>query len=115
MTTCLMRSSLRHWVRAAVMASVIAALRALSALGRLSVMRPAAPSRRITASSVISFSLVAVQHVARDDDAHDLIGAFENLMHPEIAHCLFDPEILEIAIAAMDLQRFIGDAKARVG
>jgi hypothetical protein len=31
------------------------------------------------------------QYVPRDDDAHDFIGAFENLMHPQIADDFLDP------------------------
>ena len=35
-----------------------------------------------------------------DDDAHDLVGAFEDLVHPDVAHIALDREILQIAIVA---------------
>src|SRR5690348_17076498 len=55
------------------------------------------------------------EEVAGDDDAHDLVGAFEDLMHPQIAQIALDREILEIAVAAMQLQRLVGDMKPGVG
>src|SRR5580692_6038180 len=45
------------------------------------------------------------QEVAGDDDAHDLVGAFEDLVHPDVAQIALDREVLQIAIAAMQLQR----------
>src|SRR5690606_31233619 len=53
-------------------------------------------------------------HRARHDDVHDLVGAFEDLVNPEIANDLFDAEIGEIAVAAMQLQRIVGDLEAAV-
>src|SRR4051812_35530882 len=55
------------------------------------------------------------QQVAGDDDAHDLVGAFEDLVHPQIAQIALDREILEIAVAAMQLQRLVGDMKTGIG
>ena len=52
---------------------------------------------------------------AGDDETHDLVRAFENLMHAQIAHDLFDAEFGEIAVAAVELQRLIGDLEARIG
>src|SRR5687767_12312507 len=57
----------------------------------------------------------ALEHFARDDDAHDLVGAFENAMHPKIAHDAFDLIVGEIAVAAVQLQRLISDFEGGVG
>ena len=52
---------------------------------------------------------------AGDNHAHDLVGAFENLMHAQIAHDLLEAVIGEIAVAAVHLQRLVGDIEAGVG
>src|SRR6056297_3891043 len=94
-------------------------VRALSALGRLSVMRPARPSTRIRMSSLIlgpdplhlseNTQIPGVpsarrQHAARHDQPHDLVGALEDLVHAQIAHHLLDPVIGQVPVAAMQLQ-----------
>ena len=55
------------------------------------------------------------EEVAGDDDAHDLVGAFEDLVHAQIAQIALDREILEIAVAAMQLQRLVDDMKPGIG
>src|SRR3954469_14685510 len=51
----------------------------------------------------------------RHDQAHDLVRAFENLMHAQVAHDLFDPVIGQIAVAAVELQSVVGDLEADIG
>src|SRR5690348_9934430 len=55
------------------------------------------------------------QQVAGDDDAHDLVGAFEDLVHPHVAQIALDREVLEITVAAVQLQRLVGDTEAGIG
>src|SRR3954452_21799913 len=57
----------------------------------------------------------AADQGARDDEAHDFVGAFEDLVHPEIAHQLLDAVIMQIAVAAEQLQSIVGDVEAGVG
>src|SRR6185437_2702714 len=54
-----------------------------------------------------SLPAISTQQLARDDDAHDLVGAFQDLVHAQIAHQLLDAEVLEVAVAAVDLQRLV--------
>src|ERR1051326_4972493 len=55
------------------------------------------------------------EEVAGDDDAHDLVGAFEDLMHAQVAQIALDRKVLEVAVAAMQLQRLVGDMKTGIG
>ena len=52
---------------------------------------------------------------AGDDDAHDFVGAFEYLVHAEIAHDLFDAVVGEIAVASEELERLIGYVESGIG
>src|SRR4029077_1796885 len=54
------------------------------------------------------------QQVAGDDDAHDFVGAFEDLVDAQVAQVALDREIAEIAVAAMQLQRLVDDMKPGV-
>ncbi len=38
-----------------------------------------------------------------DDDAHDLVGAFEDLVDADVAQMALDREVLEVAVAAVQL------------
>src|SRR4029450_11892399 len=60
---------------------------AFSAFGRLSVISPSPSwtSKRISASDIQTPILSSHQKPARDDDAHDLVGAFEDLVHAKVA------------------------------
>ena len=53
--------------------------------------------------------------MARNNDPHDFIGAFKNLMHPQIPHHALNLIVLQIPVAAVNLQRFIGDIKSGIG
>src|SRR5262245_6568471 len=57
---------------------------------------------------------VASQQLARDHHAHDLVGALQNLVHPEVAHEFLEPVVLEIAVAPVNLQGLITDLEAMV-
>src|SRR5665213_70394 len=75
---------------------------ALSAFGRLRVTSPAAPRRSNRTSSVLKFAKRSIpQHRAGDDDAHDLVGAFEDLVHAHIAQDALDRVVAQIAVAAV--------------
>src|SRR5262249_34949476 len=52
---------------------------------------------------------------SRYDEAHDLVRSFENLMHAQIAHDFLDAELGQITVAAMQLQRLVGDFETGVG
>jgi hypothetical protein len=47
--------------------------------------------------------------LSRDDHSHDLIGAFQDLVNPQVAHQFFDAVICQIAIAAVQLQAVVDD------
>ena len=57
----------------------------------------------------------SLQQLPRDEQAHHLIGAFQNAMHAQIAPEAFDRIVAQIAIAAEHLQRAVRHAAARVG
>src|SRR5258708_18641296 len=84
---------------------------AFSAVGRLSVMRPrpSLTSNRISGSDIRTplrtGCALPHQQPARNDDPHDLVGAFEDLVHPEVAQIALDGKVLQVAVTAMQLQR----------
>ena len=55
------------------------------------------------------------QQGAGGDDPHDLVGAFEDLVHAQVADQLLDAEVGEVAVAAEELQRAVGDLEGGVG
>ena len=57
----------------------------------------------------------AADQGAGDDDPHDLVGAFENLVDAQIAHQFLDAVVMQIAVAAKQLQRIVGDLETAVG
>ena len=50
-----------------------------------------------------------VQKAAGDDNAHDLVGAFEDLVHAHVAQIALDREVLQVAVTAVQLQRVVDD------
>src|SRR3984893_4841164 len=50
-----------------------------------------------------------------DDHAHDFVGSLEDSVHPQVADDLLQPVLAEVAVAAVQLQRLIGNVEARVG
>ena len=60
-------------------------------------------------------SCALCQQGAGGDEAHDLVGAFEDLVHAQVADDLLDAVIGEIAIAAKELQGVVRDAEGGVG
>src|SRR5439155_17651628 len=57
---------------------------------------------------------VAAEHLARDDDAHDLVGAFQDLVHPQVPYQLLEAIVVEVAVAAVHLQRVVDDLEAEL-
>src|SRR5947209_1531524 len=55
------------------------------------------------------------QEPARNDHAHDLVGALEDLMHPQVAQIALDGKVFQVAIPAMQLQGVVHDIEADVG
>ena len=55
------------------------------------------------------------QQMARDNHPHDFIGAFQNLVNPQVAHQFFDAVIRKIAITTMQLQTLINNLGASLG
>mmetsp|Transcript_21033 Transcript_21033/g.81292 ORF Transcript_21033/g.81292 Transcript_21033/m.81292 type:complete len:205 (-) Transcript_21033:4250-4864(-) len=58
---------------------------------------------------------VFLQHTAGDDDAHDFVGAFENLVHAGVACQPFQRKLIQVAIATVQLQGFVADGETNVG
>src|SRR6478736_115095 len=54
------------------------------------------------------------EQLAADDHAHDLVRPLQDLMHTQIAHHLLDPVLVEVTVAAVQLQRLVRDGEARV-
>src|SRR3546814_4346519 len=57
----------------------------------------------------------SLQQAAGDDHPHDLVRAFQNLVHARVADVSFQREILQIAVAAVQLQRLVADVEAGIG
>ena len=55
------------------------------------------------------------EQLAADDDAHDLVRALEDLVHAQVAHDLLDAVVVQVAVAAVQLQRLVRDAESGVG
>src|SRR6185312_8562319 len=55
------------------------------------------------------------EQAARDDEAHDLVGAFEDPVDAQIAEVALDRIVLDVAVAAMELQRLVADPEAGIG
>ena len=55
------------------------------------------------------------QQLSADDDAHNFIGSFENLMHSSVAYVALHRILLDIAITAQQLQGIIADCEAHIG
>src|SRR5436190_14407773 len=113
---------------AADMMRTISSVRLLIAFGLFRRMRPNRPalSTRTGSSRIFVFSALTstscqlprsflADECPRHNHSHDLIGSFQDLMDPQIAHDLLDPVFRQIAVAAMQLERLISDIKADVG
>src|SRR5260370_33637356 len=94
---------------------------AFSAFGRLSVITPSPSltSNRISDSDIDSpytpRYASSHQKPARNDHPHDLVGTFEDLVHAQVAEIALDGEVLQVAVAAMQLQRLVDDLKPDIG
>ncbi len=50
-----------------------------------------------------------------DDHPHDFVGSLEDAVHPQIADDLLQTVLPKVAVAAVQLQRFVRDVVTRVG
>ncbi len=77
---------------------------------------PAMPAR-ISSAELKSIMPVTAraEQVARHDHPHDLVGALKDLVHAQVTHDFLDAVILQIAVAAEQLQRAIRDAGSCFG
>src|SRR5690606_5148259 len=139
-STASIPGSSRHSSSAAEIASHIAVVSACSAFGRSSEMWPTAPSRRIRTSLVMvlpcrvrwqparASAKVAIlwsrrpgfrgslpQQVPPNDQPHDLVGALEDRVHAQVAPEALDRVVHQVAVAAVELERAVGDGAAGVG
>src|SRR6476646_2097087 len=48
---------------------------------------------------------------ATDDDAHALVGAFQDPVHPQIPDDLLEPVLAQVPVPAVQLQGLIGDTE----
>ena len=55
------------------------------------------------------------EETAGDDEPHDFVSSLKNAMYAQVANDFFDSVFREIAIPAMELERFVRDLKADVG
>src|SRR5215472_3118197 len=76
------------------------------------VARPPCWSSRISSALLIRSR---TEQAAGDDHPHDLVGAFEDLVDAHVAQIALDREILQVAVAAKELQRLVADMKPGVG
>src|SRR5690606_26789843 len=115
--------SVAHRVSCVCSTSTIASVSALSDSGAVSVATPkrlpqAVANSRTWIESAISSSrpcsardveVRLLQQAPRDDDPHDLVGTFENLVDAGIAHVALQRILANVAIAPMELQRLVAD------
>src|SRR5271170_6911471 len=50
-----------------------------------------------------------------DDHPHDLVGTFQNSMHPQVSDDLLQTILAQVAVAAVQLQCLVCDVEARIG
>jgi len=48
-----------------------------------------------------------LEHAAGDDDAHDFVGAFQNLVHACVAQQALQRVFADVAVAAVQLQGLV--------
>src|SRR3990172_11445055 len=113
-STALIAGSRAQALSFSFMAIAMAVVSALSAAGRLSVTVPR-PPRASNRTSSVAISSLSAQQAPGDDEAHDLVRALENLVHAHVAYEALDREVLQVAIAAVELERGIAHREAHVG
>src|SRR3954469_23845973 len=67
------------------------------------------PTRDMSANAGEQERSVLLQHLARDDEALDLVRPFVDLRDLRVAHHPLDWVLLDVAVAAEDLHRIGGD------
>src|SRR3990172_4388710 len=113
-STALIAGSRAQALSLSFMAIAMAVVSALSAAGRLSVTVPR-PPRASNRTSSVAISSLSAQQAPGDDEAHDLVRALENLVHAHVAYEALDREVLQVTIAAVELERGIAHREAHVG
>src|SRR5918994_4578910 len=87
---------------------------AFRARGRFKVTITTPPRCSMRMSSLARM-VSAVEQATGDDQPHDLVGAFEDLVHPDISeealYCVF----LYVAVAAVQLQGVVAHVEGDVG
>src|SRR5947207_15859632 len=112
--TALTAGSFSHWGMTFSISRIMPCVSAFSALGRLSVITPSPSliSNRISDSDIDTPKLtegsslpppsygggdekihLPHQQPARNDHAHDLVGAFEDLVHAQVAQIALDGKV----------------------
>src|SRR5271169_2697972 len=66
---------------------------------------------RMSGSSAWPSLIRRAEQMPGDDHPHDLVGAFEDLVHAQIAQIALDRKVLQIAVAAEQLQRLVADVE----
>ena len=64
--------------------------------------------------NLIQTSCSNLQKFSRDNHAHDFIGAFQYLVHAGVAQVTLKRILTNIAVTAVQLQRFIADIETQV-
>ena len=62
---------------------------------------------RLRSTQTAPFQKSLTQQLPSDDHAHDFVGTFENAVDAQISEEALDRIILEIAVAAVELQRAV--------
>lgn len=52
-----------------------------------------------------------LEDLARDDQPHDLVGSFQDLVDARIAEILLDLVVVEVAVATVHLERPVDDLR----
>src|SRR5690625_1170061 len=113
-------SSSRQALRASSMAPTMSWLSALISFGLLSSIRPTPLETEVmTESSAGCAEVSAISAhscaLARDDHAHDFVGAFQNLVDSQVTNQLLNSILCQISVSAVQLEGPIRDVETGVG
>ena len=110
-STAAMPGSAANWSRAASIAPDHAVGQGVQ---RLRPVEADAPERADALDDHVGHQRPPSQR-AGDDHPHDLVGAFQDLVDAQVADDLLDAVLGEVAVAAVELQRLVGDLEGGVG
>src|SRR3546814_15157787 len=108
-------SASAHWRNCSSSPCTMSSVTAFRAFGRFSVTTPRPPATSNPISSLLNDPSPSLQQAAGDDHPHDLVRAFQNLVHARVADVSFQREILQIAVAAVQLHRLVADFESCIG